>query len=333
VKSFVLFLSLLSGVGSQNAVRTQEATPAHENVSPVPPGLAVSTDENYRVGPGDLLEISILRLPEISRGYWVTAQGTIELPFVGRIKVQEKTGQELAVFIADRLRGDYLVDPQVSIIVRRATPQFFIQGAVRIPGVYSLESAPTLLELITISGGLNATYGATAFIVHKSVPSQQSIRVGNSATADAVLPEYELRKASINALLRGDFSENVTIEPNDIVHIPPADVFFVAGEVKAPGSFALKEGTTLRQAISLAQGSTPTAAPTRAIIFRENSDGQKREIPVDVSAVMRGRNPDMAILANDIIVVPNSKTKSVFVPIVNAFGVNAAYAATKVIAP
>src|SRR5439155_4545271 len=157
----------------------------------------------------------------------------------------------------------------------------------------------------------------------------QTVAVSDSETR----PDYELRKANINALLRGDFAENVAIEPGDIVHIPPADVFFVAGEVKAPGSFALKEGTTLRQAISLAQGASPTAAPTRAVIFREDSAGQKREIPVDVAAVMRGRNPDIPILANDIIVIPNSRTKSVFMPIVNAFGVNSAYMATRVIIP
>src|SRR5881396_2497195 len=144
-------------------------------------------------------------------------------------------------------------------------------------------------------------------------------------------PDYELRKANINALLRGDFAENIAIDPGDIVHIPPTDVFFVAGEVKAPGSFPLKEGTTLRQAISLAQGANPLAAPGKAVIFREDAGGQKREIPVDVAAVMRGRSQDVPILANDVIVVPNSKTKSAFMPVINAFGAQAAWTITTIV--
>ncbi len=140
--------------------------------------------------------------------------------------------------------------------------------------------------------------------------------------------EYELRKANLNALLRGEFSENMRLSPEDIVQIPAADVFFVAGEVKAPGSFALKEGTTLRQAISLAQGTSPTAAPSKGIIFREDSTGQKIEIPVDVGDIMKGKDADIAILANDIIVIPNSKAKSILIPIVSAFGTTATYTLT-----
>jgi polysaccharide biosynthesis/export protein len=142
-----------------------------------------------------------------------------------------------------------------------------------------------------------------------------------------------LKKANLNALMRGDFAENVRIDPGDIVQIPPSDVFFVAGEVKAPGSFPLREGTTLRVAISLAQNTNMTAAPGKAVIFREDGSKDKRQIPVDIAAVMRGRSPDVPIMANDIIVVPNSKAKSALVPMMNSFGVNIAYAATRVIAP
>ena len=66
--------------------------------------------------------------------------------------------------------------------------------------------------------------------MHKIQPGEKD--------AEAV---YDLKKANLNALLRGDFAENVRIEPGDIVQIPPSDVFFVAGEVKAPGAFPLKE--------------------------------------------------------------------------------------------
>jgi len=142
-----------------------------------------------------------------------------------------------------------------------------------------------------------------------------------------------MKKADLSRLLRGEFRENIRIEPGDIIQIPPSDVFFVAGEVRAAGSFPLKEGMTLRQAISLAQNTNPTAAPSKAVIFREDGSKEKKQVPVDITAVMRGRQPDVEIMANDIIVVPNSKAKSIYVPVLNSFGVNIAYGAARVLIP
>ena len=321
----VLVLVLMSSVLMTSA-GAQERAPGQ----PVSRGIVLSPEEEYRIGPSDVVEVYILRVPELSREYRVGADGTIEMPFLGKIKAQKKTSQELAAVIAGGLREGYLVDPQVSILVKQVNRQFFIQGAVHTPGVYNIEGRPSLLELITIAGGLNPSYGATAFII-RSI-RQPPREVQTTAVSDSEpRADYELRKANINALLRGDFAENVAIEPGDIVHIPPTDVFFVGGEVKAPGSFPLKEGTTLRQAISLAQGANPFAAPGKAVIFREDAGGTKREIPVDVKAVMRGRNQDVPILANDVIVIPNSRAKSTFMPVISAFGTNAAWTVTSII--
>jgi protein involved in polysaccharide export with SLBB domain len=133
-----------------------------------------------------------------------------------------------------------------------------------------------------------------------------------------------LLKVNINGLLRGDFDQNMFVEPGDIVNIPPTDVFFVAGEVNGPGSFPLKEGTTLRQAISLAQGTTFEAAKSRAVIFREDQTGKRQEIQIDLNAVMSGKKEDVPIAANDVIIVPNSRFKSVGGALLRAFGVNSA---------
>ena len=106
------------------------------------------------------------------------------------------------------------------------------------------------------------------------------------------------------------------------MNIPPSDVFFVAGEVNKPGSFVLKDGTSLRQAVSLAQGTTMNAAGDRAVIFREGPTGKREELKVDVAAVMSGKKPDVPILANDIVMVPNSRMKSVGNAMLKAFGLS-----------
>jgi polysaccharide export outer membrane protein len=121
-----------------------------------------------------------------------------------------------------------------------------------------------------------------------------------------------MKQVNINNLLRGNFAHNVAVEPGDIINIPQNDIFFVAGEVRSPGAFPLKEGTTLRQAISLAQGTTFKAAGSRGVIFREDpASGKRSEIKVDIDQVMAGKREDIPVLANDIVVVPNSRFKSV----------------------
>jgi polysaccharide export outer membrane protein len=318
--------------------------------------IIVSPGEDYRIGPSDVIEIRVEDAPELSRIFRVGSDGSIAMPFLGRVAAQQKTTDELSNLIADRLRGDYLQDPQVSISVLQINSRtYFIQGAVRRPGLYQVEGQPSLLKLITIAGGLSENYGSTAFIIreiNKTVAGQvSSADDGRGQTADnaqskesnaparpALIPvtqastpdvasaaKYELLKVNINGLLRGNFDQNIDIGPGDIIHIPPTDVFFVAGEVNAPGSFPLKEGTTLRQAISLAQGTTFQAAASRAIIFREElASGKRQEIAVDVPAVMNGKKGDVPILSNDIIIIPNSRLKAVGGTLLKAFGVNAA---------
>ena len=133
-------------------------------------------------------------------------------------------------------------------------------------------------------------------------------------------PKYEMSSSNISGLLKGRFELDVLIEPGDIINIPATDVFFVSGEVKAPGSFPLKEGTTLRQAVSLAQGTIFKSAADKTIIFRENADGKRESIKVELSAVMNGKKPDVLIMANDIIMVPSSRAKSIGGALLNAFG-------------
>jgi polysaccharide biosynthesis/export protein len=130
-------------------------------------------------------------------------------------------------------------------------------------------------------------------------------------------------KVNISALYRGQFDQRV--EPGDIINIPRADVFYVTGEVKSPGSFTLKDGTTLRQAVSLAQGLTFNAKGKRGVIFREDPAlGSRREIKVDISDIINGKEEDIPLQANDLIIVPNSKTKSIGGMLLMALGVNSA---------
>ena len=339
--SFALLLGVLAAFISEEVVAqgTKPGLPGQgqtsSSSSPSAPSrgasnVLVAPDEDYRIGPGDVIEVQIENAPELSRSFRVTAKGTFLMSFLGRVTAKDKTPEELSQYIAERLRGEYLKNPNVSIVVKEYNSRsFFIQGSVRSPGVFQIEGRPSLLKLVTLAGGLSVDHGSNAFIIRQVKPAddkdEAAAENGKPSPAAANNPdeneEYELLKVSITGLLRGNFDNNMFLEPGDIINIPPADIFFVAGEVNAPGQFPLKEGTTLRQALSMAQGTKFEAALGRCIIFRDDANGKREEIRVDIKAVMNGKKEDVAILPNDIIIVPNSQFKSVGGALLRAFGV------------
>ena len=294
--------------------------------------VLIKPNEDYRIGSGDVIEIQIDRAPEVSGTFRVAAAGTIVMPYLNRITVRQLTPEELSAAIADGLRGRYLKDPKVTVTVKQINSHsFFIQGAVNRPGVYQIEGRPSLLKVITAAGGLADNHGSSAFVIREIKQTQPAVITQASTTSTTVQsppsdstnedPKYEMVKLNISGLLKGNFSQNISLAPGDIINIPVTDVFFVTGEVRQPGSFSLKDGTTLRQAISLAQGTTFKAASERGIIFREDpASGKRQEIRVNISAVMRGKQEDVAIMANDIIIIPNSRFKSVGAALLTAFG-------------
>lgn len=331
-------------------------TPSRSSREISGPPLLASIDEDYRIGPNDVLEIEIEDAPELSGLRRVNAQGTFLMPYLGRLAVKGKTPEDVAQIITEGLDKRYLFNPRVNVVVKQYNSRsFFIQGSVRNPGVYQIEGRPTLLELLTVAGGLANDHASTVFIIRRlkrteavTPEDNESVEPTNASTSTSPrpryslpkemkhvtapaatdssdeMPQYTLIKKNLVGLLRGNFSQNFFLEPGDIVNIPQTEMFFVAGEVAAPGSFALKEGTSLRQAIALAQGPTFKAAANRTVIFRENPEnGQRQEIQIDLNAVMSGKANDYPIQANDIIIIPNSKMKSIAAPMLNALGMSA----------
>jgi polysaccharide export outer membrane protein len=334
--ALTLFLAVGAGfAGAQTRQQPKIQPPPQTGGEPNnSPAILVSPDEDYRIGARDVIEIRVDDAPELSVTASVNADGTFLMPYLKRVKALNKTTEELSNEIADGLRGRYLKDPNVIVAVKQFySRSFFILGAVRKPGVYQIEGRPPLLKLITLAGGPAENRGSSAFIIReikKKGVSAAAAANASDSTADKNPPEepdYEIKMVNINGMFKGlgIGGQDSYLEPGDIVNIPPADVFYVAGEVNAPGSFPLSEGTTLRQAIALSQGTTMNAALGSGVIFRQDATTGKRvEIPIDVGAVMKARKEDVTLMANDIVIVPNSRSKTIGNSILKAVGMGAA---------
>jgi len=337
--AILLLTVVFAPAGAQTRQQPKIQPPAQAGGEPnASPSILVSPDEDYRIGARDVIEIRIDDAPELSVTTSVNADGTFLMPYLKRVKALSKTTEELSREIADGLRGRYLKDPNVIVAVKQFySRSFFILGAVKKPGVYQAEGRLQLMKLITLAGGPAENRGSTAYII-REIKKKDALSAADAGTIKPVAqdganasaaeePEYDITMVNINGMFKGMGlgGKDSYLEPGDIVNIPQLDVFYVAGEVNAPGSFPLSEGTTLRQAIALSQGTTMNAALGSGVIFRQDvATGKRVEIPVDVGAVMKAKKEDIALVANDIVIVPNSRGKTIGNSILKAVGMGAA---------
>ena len=123
-----------------------------------PPDVASGvTEQDYRIGPLDELDMIVYEEKELSQTVDVDASGHITLPLVGDILALGKTPQQLAVEIAHKLGEKYLQSPQVAILVKKANSQkVVVEGEVGQPGVYPITGRTTLLQAVALAKGANA---------------------------------------------------------------------------------------------------------------------------------------------------------------------------------
>lgn len=324
---------MLIGISLAPVIRVgaqQSSQPAQSKTTQS--SVFVSPEEDYRIGPRDVIEITVEDAAELSCTRDVSAAGTFLMPYLGQMRALGKSPSELAKEITEGLRSRYLKDPRVNVTVKAYNSRsFLVMGSVRQPGVYQIEGQANLFELIVLAGGLVEPHSAHAFVIRKNrqdATVKETSAAAENADADGVSEQsatgqYEMFKVNIKGLLKGHFDQNRPLKPGDIVNIPPSDIFFVAGEVNSPGQFPLKEGTTLRQAVSLARGFKYEAAKDRGIIFRENEKtGEQEQIKVDIGAIMNGKAEDMRLMANDVIIVPGSKWKAISGAMLKGLGVS-----------
>ena len=114
---------------------------------------AAQQSEGYRLAAGDKVAISVFDEDELSMRFTLGDDGLVKYPFLGEIKVTGLTAPELERVISEGLRGDYLINPEVTVRVEEHRP-FFINGEVNNPGSYEYRPGLTLEKALAVAGGL-----------------------------------------------------------------------------------------------------------------------------------------------------------------------------------
>jgi len=269
---------------------------------------------DYKIGPEDLLEISVFEEEKLNKTVRVSSQGNISLPLLGILRIRGLTAYELEKEIRELLAEKYLQDPHVSVFIREyRNQQISVIGAVDKPGVYDVKGQKTILDLLAIAGGLSSgsekDAGQLLFLIRPPKPEDEVS--GEKKDSDGQLPKTFVIDLE-ELLIKGDFTLNLPLVHGDVINIPVSGKVFVGGEVRKPGGFSLKgKKMTVTQAIAMAEGLKQEANGSDTKIFRY-SEGQmgKEIISVNLHSIQKGVGDDLSLRENDIIIVPKSGVKT-----------------------
>ena len=265
---------------------------------------------DYKIGPEDLLEISVFEDEKLNKSVRVSSQGNISLPLLGILKVKGLTANELEKEIRDLLAEKYFQDPHVSVFIKEYRNQrISVMGSVEKPGVYDVTGQKTVLDILAIAGGLKEEAGQLLFLIRP--PKFEEEATKEKKDSDDQSPKTFMIDLE-GLLVKGDLALNLPLIHGDVINIPVSGKIFVGGEVKSPGGFALKgKKLTVSQAITLAGGLGPKAAGSETKVFRYSEKGTDKEIlSANVYAIQKGQEEDLHLKESDIIIVPKSGTKA-----------------------
>jgi polysaccharide biosynthesis/export protein len=169
----------------------------------------------YKIGPLDVLEISVFKVPDLSKTVQVADQGTINLPLVGEIPAAGRTARDVEQELTEKLGKKYLQNPQVTVFVKEYNSQrVTVEGAVEKPGVFPIQGRMTLIQALALAQGLDANSDSSV-IIFRDVASKRTaarfdvaaIRGGNAddpllQAGDLVVAGNSATKEAFNNLIK-----------------------------------------------------------------------------------------------------------------------------------
>jgi polysaccharide export outer membrane protein len=268
---------------------------------------------DYKIGPEDLIEISVFEEEKLNKTVRVSSQGNISLPLLGILRVKGLTANELEKEIRELLAEKYLQNPHVGVFIKEYRSQrISVMGAVEKPGPYDVTGQKTILSILGMAGGLKEDAGPLLFLIRPPQPEEEVSQ--GEKDSEAMKPNTFVIDLE-ELLVKGDLTLNLPLIHGDVINIPISGKIFVGGEVRKPGGFPLKgKKVTVSQAIAMAEGLKPEASGGEAKIFRYSGKGDEREIlSADIYAIQKGQSEDPTLKENDILIVPKSGVKAFFI--------------------
>jgi polysaccharide export outer membrane protein len=250
--------------------------------------------ESLLIGAGDLVHVTIFREHDLETKARVTDAGDITLPLAGSLHVAGLNPSQAASDVASRYESlKLLKHAQVSVLVEEyATQAISVMGEVQKPGSYTVTAPRSVIDALAMAGGLTPKADRHITIEHRgALQSKQEVFLPNNSD-DALAAQ-------------------VKVYPGDIVMVQKAGIVYVLGDVHQPGGYIMQDDSkmTVLQAVALASGTNHTAVEGKVRLVRRTPSGTTETL-ISLKDMQKGKVPDLALTANDVLWVPFSFTKN-----------------------
>lgn len=157
-------------------------------------------NSGYKVGPMDVLEVSVFGVPDLTKEVQVSDDGTINYPLIGQVSALGKTTTQLEAELGRKLGAKYLRSPQVSVVVKDYNSQrVTVEGPVKTSGVYPLKGKTSLTQILAVAGGVDSTISSGDVAIFRTINGQRSAA-----------------KFDVDAIMHGR-AEDPELEPGDVI--------------------------------------------------------------------------------------------------------------------
>jgi polysaccharide export outer membrane protein len=261
----------LSQTASARAFKQQLKQFGYDLFAGTPTTFAPATDipvpADYVIGPGDVIEVQLFGKDNQQYSLVVSREGRINFPEFGALPVSGLHFTELRADLERRVAEQMIgVKASISMGALRSI-RVFVLGDVTRPGSYTVSSLSTMTNALFVSGGI------------QPIGSLRNVQLKRNGRLVTRLDLYDL-------LLRGDTSEDVRLQPGDVIFVPPIGATAgVAGEVRRPAIYELRNEKTVDQLAEMAGGLMPTAVPRLSQIERLDPRGNVTLVDVDLSVI------------------------------------------------
>jgi polysaccharide export outer membrane protein len=268
---------------------------------------------SYILGPNDQLAVDVVELPEFnSRSYRVDTDGTVSLPLLGRVQAAGLTLSQFETDLHSRLQKQVRNPHLVANLIETRSQAVSVMGFVNAPGIQQLQGKQTLFDVLAAAGGLKPEAGDIIIVTRHAEEGPLDLPDAKTdSSSGGITAQVQVR----DVVDLRDPHANIRVLPHDEISVPRAQVLYVIGNVRKSGGFAISQGRSVSalEALSLAEGLAPNAAPASARILRRQSpsDSEREQIPVDLKKVLAGKAQDVPLRPDDILFIPDNLSRRV----------------------
>jgi len=259
---------------------------------------ATPSYEDYVIGAGDLLQVTVFEAPDLNTQARVSARGAVTLPLIGTVEVAGLTTRDCEQHIENLYREKYLQDPHVTVFVKEQYgSKVTLLGALNKPGTYDYFARMNLMDVLAMAEGLSDTAGRIVQIRRKTVEGEPPRTL--------IIDLDQLVKEGRDEL-------NVPIQGGDVIYVPEAGSVYVDGAVRKPGSYPIRQEMSVQEAIVAAGGLASYADESNIKLIRYLGEGRREVAKLALKDIREGQAARLKVQDRDVIFVEADPVSAFF---------------------